>query len=254
MAKNARLTCEISIDDFDVEQFCGVAAAFGQESFGYVVTPNVDHIVRYSEEAPFRAAYACASYVLLDSSFLANLLRLLRRQHLRVCRGSDLTQRLMSGAVTPADRVVLVGGTAAQAQQLERQFKLRSLVHIDPPMGFMQDPGAVQDCLAAVEAASPFRYCFLAVGSPRQEMLALQLRNRGKARGLALCIGASIDFLTGVERRAPRWMRAVGMEWLYRLLQNPRRLAGRYLLRGPKIFRLLPRFSFVPRRSARAAP
>lgn len=60
------------------------------------------------------------------------------------------------------------------------------------------------------------------------------------ARGLTLCCGASINFLTGVERRAPQWMQRLSLEWLYRLLQNPRRLARRYLVRGPQIVRLLP--------------
>jgi UDP-N-acetyl-D-mannosaminuronic acid transferase (WecB/TagA/CpsF family) len=56
-----------------------------------------------------------------------------------------------------------------------------------------------------------------------------------------LCVGASINFLTGVEMRAPRWMQAMGLEWLFRLLKNPRRMAMRYLVRGPRIFLLLPR-------------
>jgi len=106
-------------------------------------------------------------------------------------------------------------------------------------MGFIHDPQAVEDCLSFVEAHSPFRYCLLAVGSPQQEMLAHELQRRGIARGLALCIGASINFLTGSERRAPHWMQRCGLEWLYRLLQNPARLAYRYLVRGPRIFPLL---------------
>jgi UDP-N-acetyl-D-mannosaminuronic acid transferase (WecB/TagA/CpsF family) len=61
---------------------------------------------------------------------------------------------------------------------------------------------------------------------------------------LALCIGASINFLTGSERRAPRWMQLIGFEWLYRLMNDPRRLAKRYLVRGPRIFLLLPRLKF----------
>jgi UDP-N-acetyl-D-mannosaminuronic acid transferase (WecB/TagA/CpsF family) len=80
----------------------------------------------------------------------------------------------------------------------------------------------------------------LAVGAPQQELIAQSLKSRGTARGLAFCVGASVDFLTGVERRAPLVMRKLGMEWLFRLLQNPRRLARRYLVRGPRLFALLP--------------
>jgi hypothetical protein len=97
----------------------------------------------------------------------------------------------------------------------------------------------IEACLQFIERHSPFRFCFLAVGSPQQEILAQQLKARGVVRGLALCIGASINFLTGDERRAPVWMQRSGTEWLFRLLQAPRRMARRYLVRGPRVFRLL---------------
>jgi UDP-N-acetyl-D-mannosaminuronic acid transferase (WecB/TagA/CpsF family) len=67
-------------------------------------------------------------------------------------------------------------------------------------------------------------------------MVAQRLQARGKARGLVLCVGASLNFLTGAERRAPRWMQRFALEWLYRLAQDPKRLARRYLLRGPRVF------------------
>ena len=72
-------------------------------------------------------------------------------------------------------------------------------------------------------------------------MLARAVQTRGRARGLGLCIGASINFLTGRERRAPALVQKAGFEWLYRLINDPGRLARRYLVRGPRIFLLLPR-------------
>ena len=105
----------------------------------------------------------------------------------------------------------------------------------------IRDPAAVETCLRSIEAASPFRFCFLAIGSPQQEVIANKLRERGIARGLALCVGAAINYLTGSEQRAPLWMQKLGFEWLFRLLQHPRRLAYRYLVRGPRIFWVLLR-------------
>jgi UDP-N-acetyl-D-mannosaminuronic acid transferase (WecB/TagA/CpsF family) len=90
----------------------------------------------------------------------------------------------------------------------------------------------------------------LAIGSPQQEIIAQRLKERGIARGLALCVGASINFLTGIEKRAPLWMREAGLEWLYRLTKNPRRLWKRYLVRGPKIFLFLWRIEIRVRQSA----
>jgi exopolysaccharide biosynthesis WecB/TagA/CpsF family protein len=154
----------------------------------------------------------------------------------------------MSSVIKPNDVAVMVGGSAEQAQELRARFGLKALRHIDPPMNFIRDEVAVESCLRAIEESSPFRFCFLAIGSPQQEIIAQKLKERGVARGLALCIGASINFITGAERRAPLWIRKSGLEWLFRLVQSPRRLAKRYLLRGPRIFLLLPHIELRLRR------
>lgn len=237
------------IDDFGLPEFTAVAANYGQERYGYVVTPNVDHLIRYYEDPTFRAQYRAAEYILMDSRFAARLVRLLKGVRLPVCTGSDLTAQLLTKVVRPADRIVMIGGSDEQARQIAAKFGLTNLKHHNPPMGFIRDPAAVEECLKFVESMSPFRFCFLAVGSPQQEALAQALRARGTARGLALCIGASLNFITGQERRAPVWMQKLALEWLFRLLQNPKRLARRYLIRGPRIFAHLRRSRVVLRRA-----
>jgi UDP-N-acetyl-D-mannosaminuronic acid transferase (WecB/TagA/CpsF family) len=149
---------------------------------------------------------------------------------------------------------LLIGGEACQAQSLADRYGLKGLRHFNPPMGFVRDPVAVEECLTFIESQTPFRFCFLAVGAPQQEMLAQQLKARGKARGLALCIGASINFLTGVEKRAPLWIQRTGAEWLFRLARDPRRLAKRYFVRGPRVFSLLRRTQIVLRPAWIGAP
>jgi len=235
------------VDDFDLARFTAVAAEFGDRRFGYVVTPNADHLLRLHDDPLFRSLYAQASYVLLDSRLIANLLKLWRGVRLPVCTGADLVATLLDKVIQPDDALVLIGGSEEQAQRLREKYGLRHLAHFNPPMGFIRDPAAVEQTLNFIEAHSPYRFCLLAVGSPQQEVLAQKLRQRRVARGLALCIGASVNFLTGEERRAPLWMRKCGLEWLFRLLQSPRRLASRYLVRGPRIFRLLPRTQFILR-------
>ena len=232
------------LDDYDLATFTEVAASFGSEQFGYVVTPNVDHLIRCHDDSSFRGMYKDASFILLDSRFLSYILAAFTRVKSRVCTGSDLTAQLFNRVIRPEDTVVLIGATEEQASRLRLRYNLPNLLHHNPPMGFVRSPEQVEQCLQFVEAVSPFRFCLLAVGSPQQEVLAQKLKERGRARGLALCIGASIDFLTGVEQRAPRWMQRVGIEWLYRLLQNPGRMGSRYLLRGPRIFLLLRKFRF----------
>ena len=90
----------------------------------------------------------------------------------------------------------------------------------------------------------PSRFIFFAVGSPQQEIVAQTVKATGKATGLGFCIGASIDFLTGTEVRAPVWMQNTSLEWLYRLLQDPKRMWKRYLLKGPRIFAIYARWLF----------
>lgn len=239
------------VDDHDLESFVPLATRFGQTRFGYVVTPNVDHLVRCHEDPTFMQHYRGADYVLLDSRFAARVLRVVKGVRLRVCTGSDLTLALFSRVIAPSDPIVLIGGSTEQVLSLQRKFGLRDVRHHNPPMGFMNNPAAVEECVAFIESNSPFRFCFLAVGSPQQEALAALLSARGKARGLALCVGASLNFITGVEKRAPGWMQQLSLEWLYRLSRNPTRMANRYLVRGPRFFGYLRRAKFT-RRSAAA--
>jgi exopolysaccharide biosynthesis WecB/TagA/CpsF family protein len=238
----------LDIDDYDLREARAIVTAFGTDRFGYIVTPNVDHVIRHYKDPAFRSLYAQAAYVFLDSHFLAHVVGFIKRRRHRVSPGSDLTAAVMASVVKPNDVTVMVGGSAEQAQELRRRFGLKALRHIDPPMNFIRDEVAVESCLQAIEASSPFRFCFLAIGSPQQEVIAQKLKQRGVARGLALCIGASINFITGVEKRAPRWMQTSGIEWLFRLVQSPKRLAKRYLVRGPRIFLLLPHIELRLRR------
>jgi exopolysaccharide biosynthesis WecB/TagA/CpsF family protein len=237
-----------NLDNYDLTEFTEIAAGFGQERFGYVVTPNVDHLIRYHDDSAFRSTYADAAYVLLDSRFLAYILRASTGLSIRVCTGSDLTQQLFESVIRFKDKIVLVGGSTAQADCLKKKYSLNDLRHFNPPMGFINRPECVEECLQFIEAQSPFRFCFLAVGAPQQELLAQMLKLRGKTLGLVLCTGAAINFLTGAERRAPRWIQLAGFEWAYRLIQDPPRLARRYLIRGPRVFSLLRRTRIVLRR------
>jgi exopolysaccharide biosynthesis WecB/TagA/CpsF family protein len=241
------MSLPFQLDDYDLDRFQTVASTFGADRFGYVVTPNVDHLIRYHDDRSFQEQYANASYVLLDSRFLSHVFRAAWGTRIRVCTGSDLTARLFSQTIAPTDSIVLIGGSEEQARLLVQTYGLKSLHHYSPPMGFIRDPQEVEACLQFAEAHSPFRFCFIAVGAPQQEILAQLLKTRRVARGLALCIGASINFMTGKERRAPLWMQGLGLEWMYRLALDPRRLARRYLVRGPRVFLLLSQINVVVR-------
>lgn len=211
-------------------------------NFAYIVTPNVDHVVRLQRNrSDLWPAYRSAWMVLCDSRILATLARRFRFS-LQVLPGSDLTSQMFRGVIEPEDRVAIVGGCSPDIQELVRRFELLNVCHYDPPMGFIHDPIEVAKAVRFVIASRP-RYTFFAVGSPQQEILAYRVSRAGGATGVGLCVGASLDFLTGTQVRAPAMMQRMSLEWLYRLQSDPRRLWRRYLLDGPGILKIAWRWN-----------
>lgn len=204
-------------------------------SFAYVVTPNVDHIVRLQRSrSDLWPAYRAAWMTLCDSRILA---RLAHRSGfpLPVLPGSDLTVRMIESVIEPNDRIAILGGGADRVAALTDRYGLNAVAHYEPPMGFINDPAEI-DRAARFAIQTRARYHFFALGSPQQEMLAYRIARMGGATGIGLCVGASLDFLTGAQVRAPASMQMLSMEWLYRLGSDPRRLWRRYLIDGPEIF------------------
>jgi exopolysaccharide biosynthesis WecB/TagA/CpsF family protein len=227
--------------DLDV---AAAAALIAQQQadapFRYVVTPNADHLARLARRPALVAAYENAWLCLLDSRVVARAARLLGLAVPCVAPGSDLTAALLATHLVPGERVTIIGLRPAWLPALIRRHGLAEVAHYDPPMGFENDPVAFRAAIRFV-VAHPARFTFLAVGSPRQEMLAAAIAATGQARGIGLCIGAGLDFLAGALPRAPAWMQRSGLEWLHRLAADPRRLARRYLVEDPAVFALLVR-------------
>lgn len=227
--------------DFDAagtdEVIARLKAASAESPFSYIVTPNVDHMVRLNlRDAPasLRDAYRSATLCLCDSRVLSRLARWCGLT-LPVVTGSDLTAELLRHAACPGDRIAIVGGDSSLVPHLAARFPGLDWVQHQPPMGLATNPAAL-DAAAAFVAAERARFSFLVVGSPQQEMIALRASRIGGATGTALCVGASLQFLTGQEKRAPRAVRRLGLEWAYRLISQPRRMWRRYLVEGPRIF------------------
>jgi exopolysaccharide biosynthesis WecB/TagA/CpsF family protein len=108
-------------------------------------------------------------------------------------------------------------------------------------MGLRHNASAREEAARFVANAKA-RFAFIAVGSPQQELVAAEVGKHQEARGTALCIGASLDFITGRERRAPAMVQRLSLEWAYRLLRDPKRMWRRYLVEGPRVFLLAARF------------
>jgi N-acetylglucosaminyldiphosphoundecaprenol N-acetyl-beta-D-mannosaminyltransferase len=219
------------------EAVCNILAET-RGSFKYVVTPNVHHMVRLLEDSTtMQPLYTRAWRVFCDSRVLSCLAWFSGRM-LPVITGSDLTAHLIACAAEQRLTIALIGPSAAACAALGDRYPGLNVVFHTPPMGFIKSKDEVQKCVDFV-AGTQAPLIFLAVGMPQQEILASYIADHPQARGVGLCIGASIDFLTGKERRAPVWLQRVGLEWLHRLLSDPRRLTSRYLIECPRIFYLI---------------
>ncbi len=195
-----------------------------------VATPNLDHVVKLRRDAAFRAAYARQSHVVADGNPIVWLQRLAGRP-VSLVTGSDLIDPLMALAARMDVPVAFVGSrdavlAAAAARLMAAHPGLRVVVRIAPPYGFDPASAAADACLDAV-AASGARLCLLAFGAPKQEMLAARGRDRLPGCGF-VSIGAGLDFIAGSAQRAPVWVRKLALEWLWRMVTDWRRLAGRY--------------------------
>jgi N-acetylglucosaminyldiphosphoundecaprenol N-acetyl-beta-D-mannosaminyltransferase len=242
------MTRFVSVDFTNIDWNDAVASvvqAAGAQQFTTVVTPNVDHIVRMDRlgSAPlgqrYRAALADADFCFCDSRILGRLARF-RGVTLPVVPGSDLTATLFRDHLAGELPIAVVGGDSATLPDIKRYNpRLATTQHI-PPMGMINDPVAMD---AAAQFICDFGqgYIFVAVGSPQGEILVHRARQLGATRGVALSIGASIDFITGRQARAPKVFQKLGLEWAHRLLTQPKRLWRRYLVDGPRIFAIVMR-------------
>lgn len=228
----------VAFDAMTLDSALGaIAARAGRsEAFGYVATPNVDHVVGLAREPARGVLYSQAWLTLNDSRVLETLAALAGRR-LPAAPGSDIAQRLFEEEISPHEPVTIIGGNDALIMALEDRYGLTNIRWHDAPMDLRGDAAAIADAAGFI-AAQKSRFTFICVGAPQQEMIAWAAAMRGDATGVGLCVGAGLAFLSGHAKRAPRWMRQSRIEWLHRLVREPGRLWRRYLVDGPRVFAL----------------
>jgi exopolysaccharide biosynthesis WecB/TagA/CpsF family protein len=203
-----------------------------------IVTPNVDHLIRANQSSDIANLYLNADLCINDSRVLSWLASLFLDKKLASVTGSDLTQNLLAHSELSHKTIAIIGCDTNQISKLELANPKQTVIkHFNPPMQFLNNAQAtqhIQDFLIEAEAD----FIFLAVGSPQQEKLAHLVKPKLK-KGVILCIGASIDYLTGKERRAPLWIQKIRMEWFFRFIQAPQKRFKRYFINCPQIFYLL---------------
>ena len=195
-----------------------------------LATINLDHLVKLGADPAFRKAYGRQDFVVADGYPIRWLARL-AGQPVSLLPGADLVVPLCKLASDQGIRVALVGTTSEALEdasaELKRQVRGLDIVLCQSP-GWGFDPDSQEaDAVLKEIADSGARLCFVALGAPRQERLSCRGREFAPAVGF-VSVGAGLDFLGGHQRRAPDWVRALAMEWVWRALRNPLRLGPRY--------------------------
>jgi N-acetylglucosaminyldiphosphoundecaprenol N-acetyl-beta-D-mannosaminyltransferase len=206
---------------------------------GFVVTPNVDHIVLAHRDAELRDAYRRARLSLADGQPVTWMARWLGSPLPERVSGADLIGPLMHQAALRKWNVFLFGASERVSAEAERRLVARHpslrIVGRDTSSWSPADaePAGGVDVVRRIRASGA-HLVVVALGCPKQE-LWMARHEHAIAPAVALGLGGSLDFVAGAVPRAPRWMCRVGLEWLYRLAQEPRRLAYRYLVRDPQV-------------------
>jgi N-acetylglucosaminyldiphosphoundecaprenol N-acetyl-beta-D-mannosaminyltransferase len=208
-----------------------VIAAAESRKPSFVVTPNSDHIVRLESDTKLRTVYEHADIVVADGMPLVWASRLLGSPLKERVTGADLMPALCEQAAKRGLRVFLLGaqdGVAKKAQErLEQSYPGLKVVGVySPPFGFEKDAESNLQIVSLIREAAP-DMIFVGLGAPKQEIWIFE-NYQSFSHGVFLGIGASIDFIAGQVKRAPLWVQNLGCEWLYRLFQEPKRLARRY--------------------------
>ena len=213
-----------------------------EKKSAYVVTPNVDHIVQLETNKELQAVYKNASLILTDGKPLLWIANWYGTPIKEKISGSDLFPLLCEMAAEKGYKMFFLGaaeGVAAKAaENLMNRFKgLQVVGTYSPPFGFEKDPVEMDKIKSMIKEATP-HILIVGLGCPKQEKF---MYHHCAELGVPISfgLGASFDFEAGNIKRAPRWMANHGLEWLFRITQDPKRMAKRYLVDDRKILGLV---------------
>lgn len=225
----------VEIDALGMQQAVAQVLAWARgpvDGCRFVVTPNVDHTVMLQHREDLRQVYADAHLVLADGFPIILASRLVGKRLPERVAGSELVPLIFEQARDGESLTVFLLGAAPgvadrAADKIHQQWPhVKVIGTYSPPIGFEADPHESEAILARLKRASA-DLIVVGLGAPKQE-LWVHRYHRQMAGKVALCVGATIDFMAGEKAQAPVWMRRTGLEWCHRVATEPRRLAGRY--------------------------
>ncbi len=230
------------IDNLTMEETLQAVDQLIQENKStYVVTPNVDHIVQLETSEELRAVYDNASLILTDGKPLLWIAKWYGTPIKEKISGSDLFPLLCDMAAKKGYKMFFLGaaeGIAAKAaENLAKRYKGLNVVGTySPPFGFENNEVEMNKIKAMIRKAEP-HILIVGLGCPKQEKFMYHHCKELQVP-ISFGLGASLDFEAGNVKRAPKWMSNHGLEWLFRITQDPKRMIKRYLIDDRKILRL----------------
>ncbi len=211
---------------------------------GFVVTPNVDHLMKLRKDAELQEAYRQSDYRVCDSKIVQYASQFLGTPLIEKISGSDLFPAFYEyNKNNPNIKIFLLGAAEGIAQQAQHKInqKMGRNIIVDcysPPFGFEKDDQECQKILKKIHNSGA-TVLAVGLGAPKQEKWISQHKNQLPNVKIFLAIGATIDFEAGYKPRSPKWMSEAGLEWLHRLLSEPQRLWKRYLIESTPFFWLI---------------
>lgn len=236
----------IQVDNLTMEQAVAeIEKLILKKSNAYVVTPNMDHIVMLEENAAFQAAYRDADLILTDGKPLIWISKYLGNPIVEKVSGSDLLPQVCALAAEKGYSLYILGAAEGVADKAAEKLiqtypGLKIAGTYSPAYGFEKNKKEVAAIIQRIRQAQP-DILAVSLGSPKGELFIHQHRFDMNVP-VAMQIGASVDFIAGNVKRAPRWMSSCGLEWLYRTIQEPKRLAGRYFNDARKILPIIKKY------------
>ena len=208
---------------------------------GFVVTPNVDQIVMMEKNLYFREICDNAELSVVDGHPLLWIAKWYKRPIKEKICGSDLMPHLCRIAAEKGYKIFLLGaaeGIAAKAADILKEQNPGLIIAgtYSPPFGFEKDQAEL-DKINRILKESEADMLFVGMGAPKQSVFIYENMDKYQIP-MSFCVGATIDFIAGEQTRAPRWMTDHGLEWLYRLFKEPKRMFKRYIINDTKIIGL----------------
>lgn len=208
----------------------------------YIITPNVDHIVKWQKDDEFKEIYDRAALVLADGVPLLWAGHFLGTPIVEKVSGSDLLPQICEQSASKGYRLFFLGGRPGAAdlaaKKLCQKFPgLQIAGTYCPPYGFEKDQKENDKIIGLIRAAKP-DILFVGLGAPKQEKWIYRFYQVYQAP-VSIGIGVTFEYISGMVRRAPVWMQKAGMEWSWRILMEPGRLWKRYLIDDMQFFPLI---------------